>query len=71
MIVTTAGAQADEIRDPVTIPAPPPSGSYVVGPARLGRDESDPRAEAGDEPAAPADSPRDTDPAPPPCDPDD
>jgi hypothetical protein len=65
MIATTAGAQVDEIRDPVTIPAPPPSGSYVVGPARLGRDESDPRAEAGEEPG------RDTDPAPPPCDLDD
>jgi hypothetical protein len=62
MIATTAGAQADEIRDPVTIPAPPPSGSYVVGPARL---ESDPRAEAREEPG------RDTDPAPPPCDLDD
>jgi hypothetical protein len=62
MIATTGGAQAEEIRDPVTIPAPPPSGSYVVGPARLGRDA---------EPEAPADPPRDTDPAPPPCELDD
>jgi hypothetical protein len=52
--------EVDEIRDPITIPAPPPSGSYIVGGGRLGRDEEEL-----------ASSLRDTDPAPPPSDPDD
>ena len=49
--------EVDEIRDPITIPAPPPSGSYVVAPVRLGRDEDES-----------TNSLRDTDPAPPPSD---
>ena len=52
--------ELDEIRDPITIPAPPPSGPYVVGGGRLAHDEDES-----------TNSLRDTDPAPPPSDPDD
>jgi hypothetical protein len=71
-MIATKAAEEDH-RDPVTIPAPPPSGSYVVSPSWRGLGTPDARAETGSDAAAEAydtlpPTGRDTDPAPPPCD---